>query len=117
MNQLRDGIERTTRAFLEGTNARRGPEIQELSIVHARAELVRAQAVVVGKLPADIEDQITPEGPYGSISLRIVRPKGNSEMLPVVIYFHGGGWVLGDKNTHDRLVRDIANGANAAVVF
>jgi acetyl esterase len=35
----------------------------------------------------------------------------------VVLYFHGGGWVLGDKDTHDRLVREIAAGAGAAVVF
>nr|WP_241991715.1 alpha/beta hydrolase [Paraburkholderia sp. RAU2J] len=33
------------------------------------------------------------------------------------MYFHGGGWVLGDTNTHDRLIREIANGAHAAVVF
>jgi acetyl esterase len=33
------------------------------------------------------------------------------------MHFHGGGWVLGDENTHDRLVREIAMGANAAVVF
>ena len=38
-------------------------------------------------------------------------------MLPVVMYFHGGGWVLGDRETHDRLIREIAHGANAAVVF
>jgi len=37
--------------------------------------------------------------------------------LPVVVYFHGGGWVLGDKETHDRLIREIAVQANAAVVF
>ena len=46
-----------------------------------------------------------------------MRPKGVDELLPVVMYFHGGGWVLGDKNTHDRLIREIANGSNAAVVF
>src|SRR5207244_6409153 len=44
-------------------------------------------------------------------------PKGATSMLPVVIYFHGGGWVLGDRETHDRLIREIAHGANAAVVF
>jgi acetyl esterase len=49
--------------------------------------------------------------------VRIVRPKHLIGRLPVVIYFHGGGWVLGDKETHDRLIREIANGAKAAVVF
>jgi acetyl esterase len=51
------------------------------------------------------------------VSIRIVRPKGVTGPLPAVLYFHGGGWILGDKETHDRLVRDLANGARAAVVF
>ena len=42
---------------------------------------------------------------------------GNNNKLPVVMYFHGGGWILGDKITHDRLIREIANGSDAAVVF
>jgi acetyl esterase len=46
-----------------------------------------------------------------------VRPKGSTATLPAVVYFHGGGWVLGDEGTHDRLVREIAHGANAAVIF
>jgi hypothetical protein len=56
-------------------------------------------------------------GPKGEISIRIVRPKDNAELLPVVMYFHGGGWVLNDKESFDRLLREIANGAGAAVVF
>jgi acetyl esterase/lipase len=69
------------------------------------------------KLTADIEDLNIPGGPNGNISIRIVRPNGTDDMLPVVMYFHGGGWVLRDKNSHDRLIREIANGSNAAVVF
>ena len=69
------------------------------------------------KLPADIEDRDLPTGPSGKVSVRIVRPKGALQALPVIMYFHGGGWVLGDKETHDRLIREIANGVNAAVVF
>ena len=46
-----------------------------------------------------------------------MRPEGVAGPLPVVMYFHGGGWMLGDKETHDRLIRDIAHGAQAAVVF
>jgi acetyl esterase len=45
------------------------------------------------------------------------RPVGAAEVLPVVMYFHGGGWILGDRDTHDRLVREIAVGAQAAVIF
>ncbi|MGB8232837.1 MAG: alpha/beta hydrolase, partial [Methanobacterium sp.] len=75
------------------------------------------QDIDVNKLPADIEDRDIPGGPSGNVSIRIVKPKGVDELLPVIMYFHGGGWVLGDKNTHDRLIREIAKGSNAAVVF
>ena len=58
-----------------------------------------------------------PGGPKGKISIRIVRPLTYTGKLPVVMYFHGGGWILGDKDTHDYLIRDIATGAQVAVVF
>jgi acetyl esterase len=51
------------------------------------------------------------------VRVRIVRPASAGERLPVVMYFHGGGWALGDAATHDRLVREIAAGAQVAVVF
>jgi acetyl esterase len=66
---------------------------------------------------ADVADMEFPVGPTGSTRIRIVRPKGVTGALPVLMYFHGGGWVLGDKVTHDRLVRELAVGTGAAVVF
>ncbi|MCI0420878.1 MAG: alpha/beta hydrolase [Acidobacteria bacterium] len=117
MSHLSNAIEPTTRAFLETLNREGGPQIYELSVEQARGVLSSAQAGEVPKLPADIEDRTIPGGPNGPISIRIVRPKGSTSPLPVVMYFHGGGWVLGDKNTHDRLVREIAHGSQAAVVF
>jgi acetyl esterase len=51
------------------------------------------------------------------VKIRIVRPKGATGPLPVVLYTHGAGWVFGDAHTHDRLVRDLAVGTGAAVVF
>jgi acetyl esterase len=93
------------------------PPIYTLSPADARAVLARAQSIPVGKPSAQIEDIALPVGPTGSVPIRIVRPVGAAEALPVVMYFHGGGWVLGDRDTHDRLVREIAVGAEAAVVF
>jgi acetyl esterase len=58
-----------------------------------------------------------PVGPLGVISVRIVRPKHAIDVLPVVMFFHGGGWVAGDIVTHDRLIREIAVAVPAAVVF
>jgi len=93
------------------------PPIYTLSPADARAVLVRAQSIPVGKPSAQIEDMALPVGPTGSVPIRIVRPAGAAEVLPAVMYFHGGGWVLGDRDTHDRLIREIAVGADIAVVF
>ena len=91
--------------------------IYSLSPDEARSVLVRAQSIPVGKPSAKIEDTAFPVGPTGSMPVRIVRPAGTVDILPAVIYIHGGGWILGDRKTHDRLVREIAVGAGAAVVF
>jgi acetyl esterase len=53
----------------------------------------------------------------GHVAVRIVRPVGSLGSLPAVLYLHGGGWVLGSSATHDRLVRELAVGADAAIVF
>lgn len=116
-NQTINLLEPATRAFVENVNKQGGTPIYELSPKDARKVLSDLQAAEVAKLPADIEDLNIPTGPGGQVSIRIIRPKGNKENLPAVMYFHGGGWVLGGKDTHDRLVREIACGANAAVVF
>jgi acetyl esterase/lipase len=56
-------------------------------------------------------------GPTGDVQVRIVKPQGTTGTLPVILYTHGAGWVFGDAHTHDRLVRDLAVGTGAAVVF
>ncbi len=117
MNELTNGVDPTIKSFLKDLNSQGGPQLYELSVKDAREVLINIQKMDVKKLPADIEDQVIPVGPKGKVPIRIVRPKGIMEKLPVVIYFHGGGWVLGNQETHDRLIREIANGANAAVVF
>ncbi|MDP2307213.1 MAG: alpha/beta hydrolase [Pseudomonadota bacterium] len=113
-------VEPKTQAFLDSLWAASGRPIYTLSPDAARRVLARAQSGGVPRLPADIEDTTFPVGPTGSVRVRIVRPRGaraQGGSLPVVLYFHGGGWILGDRDTHDRLVREIANGASVAVVF
>ena len=110
-------VEQKTRAFLENLQKQGGPPIYTLSPKEARKVLSNLQASVpVEKLPAAIENRTIP-GPKGSISITIVRPQGSNDTLPVVMYLHGGGWVLGDFDTHERLVRELANKVNAAIVF
>jgi acetyl esterase len=108
-------LELRTQQFIDSLAG--APPIYMLSPADARAVLVRAQSIPVGKPSAQIEDMAWPVGATGSVAIRIVRPAGAAEVLPAVMYFHGGGWILGDRDTHDRLVREIAVGAEAAVVF
>jgi len=108
-------LELHTQQFIDSLAG--APPIYTLSPVDARSVLARAQSIPVGKPSAQIEDIALPVGPTGSVPIRIVRPVGAAEALPAVVYIHGGGWVLGDRDTHDRLIREIAVGAQAAVVF
>ena len=68
-------------------------------------------------LDADVSDLTIDGGPTGTVRVRIVRPPGATGVLPVILYVHGLGWVFGGPQTHDRLVRELAVGARAAVVF
>lgn len=110
-------VEPQTRAFLEKLAANKGPQLYEMSVADARKVFASLQAGEVAKLPADVEDRTIPGGPKGQVSISIYRPKGSTGTLPALMYFCGGGWVLGNRNSHDRLVRELANGAGAAVVF
>ncbi|MGW4995603.1 alpha/beta hydrolase [Streptomyces mirabilis] len=110
-------LEKIDQDFLNELAAAGGPPLYKLSYKGARKVLDDLQSKPVTKLPAEITERTLPVGPGGSVSVRIVRPPGVKGPLPGIIYTHGGGWVLGDAHTHDRLVREIANGARAAVVF
>ncbi|MFZ0512514.1 MAG: alpha/beta hydrolase [Candidatus Nitrosopolaris sp.] len=111
------GLEKNTKAFLDGLQQKGGPPIYTLSPEKARAVLSELQASIpVKKLPAVIENRTIPGGK--DISITIVRPPNSSnQTLPVVMYFHGGGWVLGGFDTHERLVRELVNKANVVIVF
>ena len=110
-------LEPTTQKFVDGLAAKGGPPIYTLSPEAARKVLSDLQSGPIGKVPASIEDTSFPVGPTGKVAIRILRPEGAKEALPVVLYLHGGGWVLGDRHTHERLTREIAAGAKVAVVF
>jgi len=92
------------------------PFLYEIGPAAARKVLDDLQAAPAGELPVD-EEWITVPAAVGDVRVRIVRPQGASGTLPVVVYMHGGGWILGNAGTHDRLVRELAVGARAAVAF
>jgi acetyl esterase/lipase len=93
------------------------PFIYELSPDKARDVLEDVQQSPVDKPSVDIEDITIAGGPHGQISVRVLKPAGTEGTLPVILYVHGAGWVLGSPHTHDLLVRNLAVGAQAAVVF
>lgn len=92
------------------------PFLYQLGPVEARKVLDDIQAAPIEKPAAD-EKWITVPAEVGDVRVRIVKPVDAQGALPPVLYLHGGGWVLGNAATHDRLVREIAVGARAAVVF
>ncbi|MFF5553706.1 alpha/beta hydrolase [Streptomyces olivaceoviridis] len=93
------------------------PYLFDLGPVEGRKAVDEVQSGEIAK-PEIAEEWVTVQGgPTGTVRARIVRPVGAAGPLPVVIYIHGAGWVFGNAHTHDRLVRELAVGANAAVVF
>ena len=94
----------------------RPPFLYEMAPADARKVLADAQSGPVSK-PSVEEEWITVPSPAGDVRVRIVRPQDAAGMLPVIVYMHGGGWILGNAQTHDRLVRELAVGARAAVAF
>lgn len=102
-------------ALLDQMNDPNAPAMSELTPDEARAGF--AQLAVLQGEPesvASVEDRRVP-GPAGEIPVRIYKPS-NAANLPVLVYFHGGGWVLMDVETHDPLCRALANAAGCAVV-
>jgi len=92
------------------------PTLVERGVDGARQLLDDVQAAPIDK-PAVDEEWITVPAAVGDVDVRIVKPVGTVGMVPVILYVHGGGWVLGNAGTHDRLVRELATGTGAAVVF
>jgi acetyl esterase len=114
-NPLGISLEQAAQEFVDATSE--PPFLYQLAPEEGRKAVDGVQDAPIFKPEID-EEWITVEGgPTGSVPVRIVKPQGATGTLPVIIYTHGAGWVFGDAHTHDRLVRDLAVGANAAVVF
>ncbi|HQU83607.1 MAG TPA: alpha/beta hydrolase [Pyrinomonadaceae bacterium] len=110
-------LSRGTKEFLAVLNSPAPPELEKMSPIDARQVLVGAQTSVdVDYSGIDESEKIINADGF-EIKLNLVRPAGNTEKLPVFIFIHGGGWVLGDYPTHRRMVRDLVVESGAAAVF
>ncbi|TDW79492.1 alpha/beta hydrolase [Kribbella sp. VKM Ac-2566] len=107
-------LEPAAQEFADATS--KPPFLYELGPDGARKVLDDVQAAPIPKLDV-AEKWITVPAEVGDVRVRIVKPVDAKESLPTILYMHGGGWVLGNAGTHDRLVRELAVGAEAAVVF
>jgi acetyl esterase len=92
------------------------PFLYQLGPDGARKVLDDIQAAPIDLAKVE-EKWITVPAAVGDVQVRIVKPIGAEGPLPTVLYVHGGGWILGNAGTHDRLVRELAVGVDAAVVF
>ncbi|RSM68767.1 esterase [Actinoplanes sp. ATCC 53533] len=108
-------LEPAAQAFVEATAD--PPYLYQLPPDEGRKAVAEAQSGEIDMPAVDDEWLTIDGGTAGDVRIRIVRPAGATGRLPVILYIHGAGWVFGDANTHDRLVRDLAVGTHAAVVF
>ncbi|MEV1065970.1 alpha/beta hydrolase [Streptomyces sp. NPDC050263] len=108
-------LEPEAAAFAEATA--NPPYLFDLAPAEGRKAVDEVQSGEIDKPVVDEEWITVDGGPTGSVRARIVKPAGVVGTLPVILYIHGAGWVFGNAHTHDRLVRELAVGAEAAVVF
>lgn len=112
-----EAIDHRVRAFLKKLNASGGKPMEQLSPQEARQVLTSAQASVDVELPPARVSSVPIDYDGQKVDLTVVRPVGTDGVLPAFMFFHGGGWVLGDFPTHERFVRDLVACSGAAAVF
>ncbi|MEQ9379373.1 MAG: alpha/beta hydrolase [Pirellulales bacterium] len=110
-------IEHRVRAFLKTLNSAGGKPLEELSPEEARGVLTTLQSSAQVELPPATVSEITIEHDGLQVALTVVHPAGEVKTVPAFMFFHGGGWVLGDFPTHERLVRDLVALSGCAAVF
>jgi acetyl esterase len=111
------GVEQQTQAFLNALAAGGGQPLEQLSPKDARAVLTGAQASVKVDLSGVDVSERNIQVAGQNVQLTLVRPAKVKGELPVFMFFHGGGWVLGDYPTHARLIRDLVVGSGAVAVY
>ncbi len=106
----------TVKSFIENVEKSGGKPLYKLTPKQARQVLTDVQQFSAAAPETDVTEIYVADGDT-AVPVKIHRPKGVVKRLPVVFYIHGGGWVMGDDKTHERLVRELAAGIPAAVVF
>ena len=113
---MKDQLDPEARALLDEAARLGVQDIVDLPVEVARQQMREGRAAVAGPLlPVHAVIERTVPGPAGAIPVRIFRPSANTD-LPVLVYFHGGGWVQGDLDTHDNITRALCQYGDCVVV-
>lgn len=110
-------LDASTAALLKNLAAQNGPAIHEMDVPTARQALATLVEMLGGEKPPihKCEDRMIP-GPDGDIRVRVYWPRETDDKLPLLVQFHGGGWVIGDIESYDGMNRYFANEADCIVV-
>ncbi len=111
-------LDNTAKTFLENL-AKNAKPLYEIDPEDAREFLTFIQEKGYKDIDAQIEDITISDENAGEISVRLIRPKDYSgdENLPLIIYCHGGGWVMGCADNFDMTIKTIANHTHSALAF
>jgi acetyl esterase len=108
-------LDHIAQAFIDHLAAEHGKPVYLLTPEEARSTLLKMQSAYSNP-EVEIEN-VNAELNGRTVPLKIFRPAELADSSPVILYFHGGGWVMGDSVTHRRLVSSLAAGVAATVVF
>ena len=112
-------IDPDTQAVLDMIRAANRPPFETMSPSDARVAYA-AGRLVMQSPPEDVGESrdATVPGPHGPINIRLYRPLGAAphEVLPGLVYYHGGGWLLGGLDSHDTICRRFSNAARCVVI-
>ncbi|HEY7073384.1 MAG TPA: alpha/beta hydrolase [Acidimicrobiales bacterium] len=104
------------KTILDLLAAMEGPPIEEVTPDEMRAQYEAMSLAATKADVASVSDHVAP-GPAGDVPVRVYVPAGSSsEPRPVLVYFHGGGWVIGNIETHDPTARALAARSGVTVV-
>jgi len=113
-------LDRDAERVLEMVRLSGRPPYETLTAPEARELFLAVREVLAPDPPpvAEIRELLAPRSSGATIPLRLYRgaTTASGEILPALVYFHGGGWVIGDLDTHDSLCRHLANAARCIVV-
>lgn len=103
------------RLILDQIAAQGGMELHQLSVSDARIAFEKLRLPIAAEPVAHVENRTIP-GPAGAVPVRVYRAADAATPAPALVYFHGGGWVIGDLESHDNFCRALANRTRAVVV-